>query len=95
MPGERGDHCVARFAGRANQSDLRVSQRPAAFCYKNLRFEAAHHPQWRFPALCGIFAAASLRSQMTGMDRISGICLECAAIFRHLPLTVRWGLGSI
>ena len=37
MPGERGDHCAADSQGaheRANQADLRVSQRPATFCYK-------------------------------------------------------------
>ena len=90
MPGERGDHCVARFAGgareRANQADLRVSQRPAAFCYKICALKPAHDPQR---------CLSRPRSQMAGGGRISGICLECAAIFRHLPLTVRWGLGSI
>src|SRR5229473_2561455 len=32
-------------------------------------------------------------SQMPESGRISRICLECAAIFGHLPLTVRWRLG--
>ena len=40
----------ARGERWANQADLRVSQRTAAFCYKNLRLGVAHHPQWRFPA---------------------------------------------
>src|SRR5262245_59888415 len=29
---------------------------------------------------------------MADLARVSCICLECAAIFRHLPLTVRLGL---
>ena len=29
------------------------------------------------------------------LARIGGICLECAAIFRHLPLTIRCRLGTI
>jgi len=33
--------------------------------------------------------------KMTNSGRISRICLECAAIFLQLPLTVRWGLGTI
>ena len=54
MPWERGDHSVAviREGERwANQADLRVSQCTAAFCYKNLWFGIAHHPQPRFPAV--------------------------------------------
>lgn len=53
MPGERGDHCVARFAGlaceRANQADLRVSQRPSTFCYKicGLRPLTIHNDDFR------------------------------------------------
>ena len=53
MPGERGDHCVARFAGRAceraNQADLRVSQRPAGFCYKicSLKSLTIHNDDFR------------------------------------------------
>jgi hypothetical protein len=34
-------------------------------------------------------------SQMSALGRIWLICLECAAIFGHLPLTVRCALGSI
>jgi lipoprotein-anchoring transpeptidase ErfK/SrfK len=30
---------------------------------------------------------------MADLARVSRICLECAAIFRHLPLTARLGLG--
>src|SRR5260370_37875533 len=30
---------------------------------------------------------------MPESGRITRICLECAAIFGHLPLTVRWQLG--
>src|SRR5258708_33287400 len=30
---------------------------------------------------------------MPESGRITRICLECAAIFGHLPLTVRWRLG--
>jgi hypothetical protein len=53
MPRERGDHCVVRFAGlaceRANQADLRVSQRPAIFCYKicGLRPLTIHNDDFR------------------------------------------------
>jgi hypothetical protein len=32
---------------------------------------------------------------MPESGRITRICLECAAIFGHLPLTVRWRLGVI
>ena len=53
MPRERGDHCVVRFVGlareRANQADLRVSQRPAIFCYKicGLRSPTIHNDDFR------------------------------------------------
>src|SRR6266478_561682 len=32
-------------------------------------------------------------TERRNLARISRICLECAAIFGHLPLTVRWRLG--
>ena len=43
MPRERGDHYVAGFVRarvRANQADLRVSQRTAGFCYKICALES-------------------------------------------------------
>jgi hypothetical protein len=53
MPGERGDHCGpirrVRACERANQADLRVSQRPAAFCYKicGLKSLTIHNDDFR------------------------------------------------
>jgi hypothetical protein len=40
-------------------------------------------------------AGVSDDHKVTDLGRISRFCLECAAIFRHLPLTVRCGLGTI
>jgi lipoprotein-anchoring transpeptidase ErfK/SrfK len=39
--------------------------------------------------------ASLARSEMAESGLRKGICLECAAIFRHLPLTIRWRLLAI
>jgi hypothetical protein len=53
-------------------------------------------PRRIFFAQCGINAAVVTSDhKMPELGRVSRNCLECAAIFRHLPLTVRLGLGTI
>ena len=79
MPGERGDHCVARFVrcARASESGRFESiSAPGDFLLQNLRPEDAYHPQWRFSARCGIFAAAWLRSRMAGGGEFRGLVLN-------------------
>src|SRR5260370_14362312 len=39
------------------------------------------------------YNGAAGHQKMSESGRITRICLECAAIFGHLPLTVRWRLG--
>jgi hypothetical protein len=54
MPRERGGPLCGRFAKgerAANQADLRVSQRRAAFCYKICGLTSLMSGQWRFLAL--------------------------------------------
>ena len=92
MPRERGDHWEAD-SSNANQAALSLSQRVVFFFAKyalrrrgwpangDFRRAEASLPQWR-----------AITNGRRGPN--FEICLECAAIFRHLPLTVRWGLGS-
>ena len=79
---------------RANQADFEDSATLPGVCYKIGGIDAPA------PAAFSRSGAASLprpvadHHNMPESGRISRICLECAAIFRHLPLTVRCRLGD-
>jgi hypothetical protein len=71
---------------RANQADSRIAQRLCSACYKSAAWMPENHSvsvSWAGEAL--LPRTGGENGKMTELGRISRICLECAAIFGHLP----------